>query len=605
MDFLICIQKTYDILNDINKTRKNKSRSNKISWNWIASHLIKLFNQYPAGITYAIVFSELEMEIDNYTQIKNDNGKKFESIQNIYERSEVSFNSIFNVTLKEIKTIPQTNINVFSLQEIDSNCTIDMIVHQKFFNVIEKFKNTLFRRPLNVKFTRTQVIKGMNPKLLPTEYIIITLNYKEHIGFISECLDKMSIDDILNNKVLNQEISIIVKIKEIKETKTYKPDKDTKMEQKEIIISDTKSQNTMSLFLYDEQISFVRLLKNGDYIAIYNPQIDYDKENKKILNYCLDTIFIKIEKEEKQNIKHLKLSSQSELCNIPEDDNGILDFSQFQERLYLCDLRNNTKNVSIFCQIIYIGNNNPIIVDNAIKNRIGIKIQDNTGIRDITLWDNLALQMLKYKVGYYIFIENLITSDYIDNTFYINGIEEFNCKIYNVNCLKSIISSPSFRQINYLSELKSKNEDNVFCYCNAVIIGWKKRLDDDLYYFAHSNCEKALSRHNGIDFCDQCASPINNEDIVSLYAIDWVIDDGTSVLTVSADSSISTEIIGVSINIFKNQNQDVKENILNDIIGNEFIFGICTLPRNEYRIDCICQPEFEEYDIKNYIKKFS
>jgi len=31
--------------------------------NWVASSLISLFNQYPAGITNAIVFSELEMEV--------------------------------------------------------------------------------------------------------------------------------------------------------------------------------------------------------------------------------------------------------------------------------------------------------------------------------------------------------------------------------------------------------------------------------------------------------------------------------------------------------------------------------------------------------------
>jgi len=35
----------------------------------------------------------------------------------------------------------------------------------------------------------------------------------------------------------------------------------------------------------------------------------------------------------------------------------MLDFSHFQERLFLCDLRCNTVNVSIFCQIVYIGNN--------------------------------------------------------------------------------------------------------------------------------------------------------------------------------------------------------------------------------------------------------
>jgi len=61
-----------------------------------------------------------------------------------------------------------------------------------------------------------------------------------------------------------------------------------------------------------------------------------------------------------------------------------------------------------------------------------------------------------------------------------------------------------------------------------------------LILFIDSNCEKAISKYNGIDFCNHCASPINNEDIVSLYAIDWIIDDGTSVLTVTADSSIST-----------------------------------------------------------------
>ncbi|KAG4093974.1 hypothetical protein H8356DRAFT_1047546 [Neocallimastix lanati (nom. inval.)] len=486
---------------------------------------------------------------------------------------------------------------------MDNKCTIDMIVHQKFFRIIDKFRNTLFRNlPLNLKFTRTQVIKGAIPKLLPTEFIIIMIKYDEQIGFISDYLNKITIENILNNDILNQEdISLIVKIKEIKETKTYKPNNLTEMEQKEIVVSDTNSQHTISLFLYNEQIFFTKLLKKGDYIAIYNPEINYNENNQKVLNYNINTIFIKIEMKEKKNVKPMILSSQSKLCNIPEDDNGILDFSQFQERIYLQDLTPNMKNVSLFCQIIYISNNSPIIIENEMRNRIGIKVQDSTGIKDITLWDNLALQVLKFKIGYYIFIENLITSNEIDNNFYINGIENAGCRINNVNCLKSIISSPSFRKINYLSELKEKNEDNVYYYCNALIIGWKKRYKD-LYYFAHSNCEKSLSKHNGIDFCLYCASPINNDDIVTLYSIDWIIDDGTSVLTVSADSSISTEIIGVSINIFKNQNHDIQNNILNDIIGNEFIFGICTLPRNEYRIDCICHPEFEEYSIKNYLK---
>jgi len=47
-----------------------------------------------------------------------------------------------------------------------------------------------------------------------------------------------------------------------------------------------------------------------------------------------------------------------------------------------------------------------------------------------------------------------------------------------------MISSPSFRQINYLSELK--HEDNIFFYCNAVIIGWEPNYDDELYYFART-----------------------------------------------------------------------------------------------------------------------
>jgi len=384
----------------------------------------------------------------------------------------------------------------------------------------------------------------------------------------------MTIENVLNNDILFQEdISIIVKIKEIKPTKTYKPNADTERQQKEIIVSDPKSEYTMSLYLYDEEISFIKLLKKDDYIAIYNPQIN-DKNNKRILNYSLNTIFIKIEMDEKKNTIPLKLSSQSKSCNIPKDDNGVLDFSQFQGRLYLCDIRENTKNVSVFSRIVYIGNNSPIIINNEMRNRIGIKIEDSTGIKDVTLWDNLALQILKYKVGYYVFIENLMTTTYVDNKYYINGIEENGCKIYNVNCLKSMISSPSFRQINYLSELK--HEDNVFFYCNAVIIGWEPSYNGELYYFAHSNCEKYLSENSVNSFCHYCASPIN-EDIVTVYGINWIIDDGTTILTVNADSSISSEIIGVSINIFKNQNHDIQNNILNDIIGKEFIFGICTL----------------------------
>ncbi len=132
------------------------------------------------------------------------------------------------------------------------------------------------------------------------------LNYNEHFNFISEYLNKMTIENLLNNEILFQEdISVIVKIKEIKPTKSYKPDIYTERQQKEIIVSDTKSQYTMSLYLYDEQISFVKLLKKDDYIAIYNPQISYNKNNKKILNYCLNTIFIKIEMNEKKVIYNI------------------------------------------------------------------------------------------------------------------------------------------------------------------------------------------------------------------------------------------------------------------------------------------------------------
>ena len=117
-------------------------------------------------------------------------------------------------------------------------------------------------KPLNLKFTRTQVIKGAIPKLLPTEFIIIMIKYDEQIGFISDYLNKITIENILNNDILNQEdISLIVKIKEIKETKTYKPNNLTEMEQKEIVVSDTNSQHTISLFLYNEQIFFTKLLK--------------------------------------------------------------------------------------------------------------------------------------------------------------------------------------------------------------------------------------------------------------------------------------------------------------------------------------------------------
>lgn len=72
----------------------------------------------------------------------------------------------------------------------------------------------------------------------------------------------MTLENLIFNDILNQEeISLIVKVKEIKDSKTYKPDIYTEMEQKEIIVSDIKSQNTISLLLYNEQIFFTKLLK--------------------------------------------------------------------------------------------------------------------------------------------------------------------------------------------------------------------------------------------------------------------------------------------------------------------------------------------------------
>ncbi|KAL1920534.1 uncharacterized protein VTP21DRAFT_911 [Calcarisporiella thermophila] len=619
-----------------------------ISWTWVASKLLDLLLEYPSGLTKSIVLSELEVQWDEISvEYRRGVAKKFEAIDSLFE-GNVSLEGSFEVSVNSVTEIPSTRTCLFMLCDEESRHTVGMYVHQKYYELLrEEYRRLLFEchPPRTIRLTSTRLLTGtrIEPRLLPTEYLIFMLAKERDQAFIECELSKDRLVDIRQEDLQQgREYRFWLKITHIDSVQPALSQSHLRMVR--IFVADMAGTDNAFFVLWDDQIKMVNLFKKGDYLGLYKPYIgpQYpssgdEYEDATILEYGSATIVFCLPSMDSM----LTLSSQSQRDGtepVPRDDQGYMDCKLYAERILIKNLKPKMLNVTLFGRIIAMAANNPMVRDGACMDRFAIKLQDESGSGDVTLWQSAGHEISSFRVGQYVLLENLTTStsqrsDGTKRLWYVNGSPLSGTRIRCVSSPKAIIASSFLREVLPLAEAGEHD----WITARVLVIGWhigpKETLpptdgieEDGLTHEAklkgdlegvqvveravqncHLRCKHALELRtpNELEppffFCSHCQlniRPDSAEEMEPRFKVWWCLEDSSERSSrrvwAKAGIGVADDMVGLSAQSFQLLPLRQRLARLDAVIGKEYWIGLVALSLDSsgshlFRIDS-CLP---------------
>ncbi|KAI8992086.1 hypothetical protein BDF20DRAFT_904391 [Mycotypha africana] len=600
----------------------------RIPWSWVAVNVAETLSQYPTGITMTVLLSILELKkhcLFIYC---------FSSIQAVYDSTAAEY------FLLEVKTKSWEKSSVTD----DSNMRdLDLYMHPKYNRWItyrvecgqqENHSQLLFFKdrkirmicppkansPVINRYEDTTLPRRYRVALIPpTELLLIMLNRNDKEFVLKEFPHKIKHiydPDLSNNKSFEAGLSLWLKIIHVEVVVHQNPTPNlllasnddgrmTKAQRTDLYLIDMSSDcMPVVLSLFDDQTQLASIFKRNDYIGIYRPVMQNQQQQQSdipssqpqevILELGGETVIFLMPEKEAQDANLAKVNlatqiideSQGTVKTDPKneiterDEEGFMDCSSYMPRIYVKDLVHRMLNVTLLGKVIGLANNK--------MDRYALRIADNTGVMDVTLWEDAGRESRKLRLGQYILLDRLVTSDRHKsrNIWYVNGSAVCGTKLYNISTLSSLLSSSSFRSIIPLWHAKETKSDQF--QAEGVIIGWKLHL--------HTNCLLPLKKHHEAH-CDFCGVPVQNNHVLVFRPrpthpkksgeewegwIEWRFDDGTSSCNIYGGEEF---LMNITAHHFRNMSQQSQIRLLNSVIG---VSIRCTLSGNgasSYRLD--------------------
>jgi hypothetical protein len=270
----------------------------------------------------------------------------------------------------------------------------------------------------------------IDTKFLPTECLICYLNpldkndlkfYKENFKFLIEDLQKDILDFHMYFKILEIPLT---------NQKEYKNDQNIHIK----VMDSIGSLGT--LILWGNQIKLTKLLNKGDEICIWKPFIDSE-------------LF------EVNQIPTFELAINSMIFKI--------DYPKSNQKIHSKRILINNVTTNQFSLVARVN----LIVPSEVNETIGLRLQDESGICDVTLAMS-ASQVSKVDLGCWILITNL---NYYSSEPVIQFIDSSDTRIYNISQLIGIPASSCLSEI--LSISSAKRLKYSFFMIRACITDWK------------------------------------------------------------------------------------------------------------------------------------
>ncbi|KAI7872502.1 hypothetical protein BDF14DRAFT_1754064 [Spinellus fusiger] len=500
-------------------SRKNVPEIDTISWSWVASSLAVLLEEYSLGITDAMILCELELKWERYYFDTLRRARyNFSSIESLYEDDLITEIAL-HVTVEVSKYIPECDTWVINVIDGVGEATLDVYLNPKFnawagFHIslnsesIPFLQDRTLRMLCSGKFNRLGDIQQNTIALernqciahtLSTENMMFQLEEEEG-AFVREHFPH-TVRHLLLSQASFQEqsFSLWLKVVEIESTVHAIPGAlhdssvdyhSTRTTYKNVYLVDTTHDTTpIVMCFFDEHIPLTTLFKSGDYIGVYHPSLQHEHLNdtqrsygEVVLDYCHTTVLFFMEEacaEIAGVHKPPPVTDEITVAPTHRNSQGDMDCTWDVERTTIDKLVHSMLNVTLFGRIALIGKNTPFVdgSDN-IMDRYTMRIVDETGRVDVTLWEEVGRSTRKWREKDYVLLSNLSTTACHESDkgpqWYMNGSEAYETKGFNVTHIKSMLTSSVFRHVRLFQDIGKEDHWQM----EMTIVGWELHLRD-------------------------------------------------------------------------------------------------------------------------------
>ncbi|KAI8318209.1 hypothetical protein GQ54DRAFT_300670 [Martensiomyces pterosporus] len=606
-----------------------------IPWSWVAATASQILQTHSAGLARTVLLAELE---SRWHQVASQEILHTETQRTIApfllrDNNPPPPTTVFNLRINHMTTIADTNIwlwkvagapNHLNLGEAKNGASaprrrqtadkqLDMFVHQRYYPMIDATEFSGF-----FSHQRTFYVTGLamadraggsqgQPTFtfLPTTSLTFELHIQANPSLPpaqQQHTDEILLHDVFgvqyvrtkfvqcSTPVFNAD-QVWCKVSYIGAVEAkYRDSRLAPYLAMECVLEQNDSPVLLTIGFWDNDVSVARMFKQDDYIGLLCPIVKSVGDSSGAameVEYGPQTIaFIMCAISESID----GLTSQ---MSIAPNDLGYLDYRRYAHRVQICQLRPDMINVTMMARITAVSENMPMDADGEKIDRYAIRVDDGSGISDITLWGELGRQASRMLPGQCILLHTYETHEE-NGAVVINGSKAIGSALFNISTMTSILMSSELRGYSYLiSTPQSSNH-----YVKACV-GAMSPLGDNLRdardrlaatALVHACCGRRLthssmpggsgrlegSTDSYIFDCACCGvTSIPNDEVVPSYFLLVQIDDGTASLEAKITSTAANAIIGLSpMQFLELPNRQEQLRALARPLGRDFVLSL-------------------------------
>ncbi|KAJ2856921.1 hypothetical protein GGI22_003657 [Coemansia erecta] len=632
------------------------SDASEIPWCWLAINATRIMGEHSSGLSRTVLLTELEAKWHREASGEVIHTEAQRTVGPFYHRgSKPSPETMFILKIDGMWSIPGSRIWFWKLSgapdpadasgPIAAGCRplkarktadkqLDAFVHQRYYPMIEAMefagffscKRTLHATGLSVADRGGGVNGKPNQTILPTTSLAFELRIKETLGLSKEL--QPFTDEPLLEKIFGVRYSEGVfsscaspafnadqmwcRVDYISAPMSqYRDSRLVRHQQIQCTAEHEDPPTAVNINLWNKDVAIARLFKQGYYIGLLCPIIRSRLSEKPIeVEYGSQTItFIMCTTT---NPTAAILPSQ---LSIAYNHLGNLDYRRYAHRVYLDRCRTNMINLAVLVRVVAVSENMPYRDGSDIQDRYALRVEDEKGTRDMTLWGPVGRQASRLLPGQLILLDDLETHEEGGDVI-LNGSVDIDTALYNISAMTGILTSATLCKYTALAQLPEAANR----YCKARVVaatsagGYIRDARDRLSAtsLVHSTCQGpavlsdaagdgssstgSKQLENPVDFysfdCPSCdVANIGAGAVESVFVLEMGIDDGTSSVCARAAPSAANEIIGISpAQFLQLPNASEQQSALAKPVGQEYVLSLTSYreplsPETSLRID--------------------
>ncbi|XP_078445149.1 nucleic acid-binding proteins superfamily isoform X2 [Wolffia australiana] len=553
------------------------------SWSWVVSRMLKTCLAYSSGVTPAIILSELFQAWNEQKRyhssrrslahmIPLDKRRRRTRLPNtvtidaIYEKEFLSINSILEAVVLKVYVLPGTDIYMLKLGDFWSSCTIDLYLHRRYYNLVHP-EHGIFKEGREVFLTgcclRTGATGSGYLRLLPTEYLLILLDEDNDedamlLGaqFCSDTFSSISANDFKQGT----SYSFYTRVKFIEQGEIQAKPGYVQRRRITLVDCDGISQEFV---LWGDQTLLGNLLSVGSMLALEKPflgtpincgfgenegiTVEFGSATQLYLVPFVqpeEQVFIASTQSRSQRSsmpfaaawsKDLKDSQVTLLC----DSEGSVDFRNYQDRVYVVDLRGKMTRVCLYGLVRDLRRDT-----GSPDFTYSLMLEDPTGVVVIKLHFSTCWSLGKLNAGHTIFISGILCCVTMDND---NLIEvswhekESDASLINLSCLPAILNSSCLHKQTLLSNLSSEGNGVQVC-CVSIAEMDHNRLFSRFFHATCGHLAKAVP--DGGLRCSLCCTSCDSE-LVRGFHLQVPLKDDSSTVSAWCSGQAASDLLQI------------------------------------------------------------